>query len=141
MYKFEAFCSGYCFSASLPPFLAAAAYAGIDVIENEPSLILKLSHCCRKMHELLLGSDVIQAAYDYRSDCLSPVKHLVPKRSAKVGDSYHEKNEFLKKIVHLVSLYFLAFFLELFKQEIDLLFEFIFSKYELSKFNTFKCRN
>lgn len=95
---------GYCFSASLPPFLAAAACAGLDIIEKEPTLIAKLSDCCRTMHELLSDSDVIQKAYDYRSDCLSPVKHLVPKTSNKVGESYDEKITFLNKIVDQVRL-------------------------------------
>ncbi|MFS7938773.1 putative serine C-palmitoyltransferase [Helianthus anomalus] len=34
--------SGYVFSASLPPYLASAAIAAIDVIEENPQLITKL---------------------------------------------------------------------------------------------------
>lgn len=34
--------SGYVFSASLPPYLASAAITAIDVLEENPDLIIKL---------------------------------------------------------------------------------------------------
>jgi len=34
--------SGYVFSASLPPYLASAAIAAIDILEENPNLLKKL---------------------------------------------------------------------------------------------------
>lgn len=34
--------SGYCFSAALPPFLASAGIAAVEILENNPQLLSRL---------------------------------------------------------------------------------------------------
>lgn len=41
----------HCFSASLPPFLAEAAIAAIDHLEQNPKMFGELNEKCRKLHE------------------------------------------------------------------------------------------
>lgn len=73
---------GYCFSASLPPFLAVAAYAGIDMIEKDNyNLSRTLQQRCRMMHNALHGSVILENIFTMESDVESPVKHLVLKIS------------------------------------------------------------
>ncbi|XP_070564093.1 serine palmitoyltransferase 1-like [Ptychodera flava] len=44
---------GYCFSASLPPLLAAAAIESLNLMEENPDMFSQLQNKCRLMHELL----------------------------------------------------------------------------------------
>ncbi|CAG0904788.1 unnamed protein product, partial [Cyprideis torosa] len=68
---------GYCFSASLPPLLAAAAIAVIDRLESEAGKndLAHLRRVCRRAHELLL-SNLNQLELYEGSFPESPVKHL-----------------------------------------------------------------
>lgn len=63
---------GYCFSASLPPMLASAAIAAIDSIDNDPSIIGKLSSNAQALHQKLQDLSGIQV----EGHELSPIKHL-----------------------------------------------------------------
>uniref|UniRef100_A0A8D8VS85 Serine palmitoyltransferase 1 n=1 Tax=Cacopsylla melanoneura TaxID=428564 RepID=A0A8D8VS85_9HEMI len=45
--------AGYCFSASLAPFLAVAANKSLNILKNNPSMLKKLRDNCNLMHELL----------------------------------------------------------------------------------------
>lgn len=63
---------GYCFSASLPPLLAAAAITSLDIMEKDPALFKKLQQQCQLVHKALstLPLFILQGDPD------SPVKHL-----------------------------------------------------------------
>jgi len=63
---------GYCFSASLPPLLAAAAITSLDIMEKDPSMFKKLQLRCQHVHSALsvLPSFTLHGHPD------SPVKHL-----------------------------------------------------------------
>ncbi|KDR24470.1 serine palmitoyltransferase 1 [Zootermopsis nevadensis] len=63
---------GYCFSASLPPLLAAAAITSLDIMEKDPTLFKKLQQQCQLVHKALstLPLFILQGDPD------SPVKHL-----------------------------------------------------------------
>ena len=72
--------SGYCFSASLPPYLAVAASKAIERIENDTSSIQKLKHNSQYFHQLLLGELQKNSSgtehFRLRGDPESPIKHL-----------------------------------------------------------------
>ena len=42
---------GYCFSASLPPMLAAGALKAFKVLENDPNLVQEISRKSDYLHE------------------------------------------------------------------------------------------
>ncbi|KAJ8894923.1 hypothetical protein PR048_000230 [Dryococelus australis] len=87
---------GYCFSASLPPLLAAAAICSLNIMDTKPELFTTLGDCCRMMHSSLSTLE----GFQLEGDEDSPVKHLYlkdpPESSAKQLDM-------LNKIVHFVS--------------------------------------
>ena len=66
---------GYCFSASLPPFLAQIATTAIDVLENDPSILNKLKLLSIQVDEKLREIH----EYDIISDPPSPSKIIIPK--------------------------------------------------------------
>ena len=70
---------GYCFSASLPPMLAAAAITAIDTMEKQTEIFLELNNVCRKMHAHL--SELRRFRVGGHKD--SPVKHLYLKESSE----------------------------------------------------------
>ncbi|XP_017771913.1 PREDICTED: serine palmitoyltransferase 1 [Nicrophorus vespilloides] len=61
---------GYCFSASLPPFLSSIAIHAIDLFDTKPELFEKLHNVCKLMHNELSGATGITIL----SDPLSPKK-------------------------------------------------------------------
>lgn len=63
---------GYCFSASLPPMLAAGAYKSIEILENNPDLPAELARKCQLIHDQF---DHFQGL-ELHGHRLSPVKHL-----------------------------------------------------------------
>ena len=63
---------GYCFSASLPPMLAAGALKSVQLLENNPSLTSNLSRKSQIMHD---NFDQLPGLELY-GDRRSPVKHL-----------------------------------------------------------------
>ncbi|KAI3801826.1 hypothetical protein L1987_29943 [Smallanthus sonchifolius] len=69
--------SGYVFSASLPPYLASAAIAAIDVIEENPQLITMLRDNSKILSTGLLGIQGLELA----SDIMSPLVFLRLKKS------------------------------------------------------------
>ncbi|KAJ0788598.1 putative serine C-palmitoyltransferase [Helianthus annuus] len=69
--------SGYVFSASLPPYLASAAIAAIDVIEENPQLITKLRNNSKLLSTGLLGIQGLELA----NDIMSPLVFLRLKKS------------------------------------------------------------
>ena len=46
---------GYCFSASMPPMLAAAAIKGLDLMAESPDMFARLRTKAKKMRHLLQG--------------------------------------------------------------------------------------
>ena len=44
---------GYCFSASLPPYLATAAIDALDRLDHNPGLAQKVTHNAAHMRQLL----------------------------------------------------------------------------------------
>ncbi|XP_076910012.1 long chain base biosynthesis protein 1-like [Bidens hawaiensis] len=69
--------SGYVFSASLPPYLASAAITAVDVIEENPELLIKLRDNIKALCTGLSGIQGLEIA----SDILSPIVFLVLKKS------------------------------------------------------------
>ncbi|KAG1696687.1 Serine palmitoyltransferase 1 [Nymphon striatum] len=63
---------GYCFSASLPPMQARAAITGLDIIDEDPSLLDKLRTNSIKIQDKLKQIKGIEVV----GDPISPVKHI-----------------------------------------------------------------
>ena len=66
--------SGYCFSASAPPFLCATATAALRAMVTSPSLLRDLQVRCVSVHNALSGGRV--PGMEVSSDPRSPIKHL-----------------------------------------------------------------
>ena len=49
---------GYCFSASLPPLLAAAAIEALNIMEENPGIFAVLKEKCKRIHKALQGGDI-----------------------------------------------------------------------------------
>ncbi|KZS20238.1 serine palmitoyltransferase 1 [Daphnia magna] len=84
---------GYCFSASLPPMLAAAAISAIDTMEHDPDMFLDLNNVCRKLHSAL--STLHQLRLGGHRD--APVKHL---RLAKSTGCHNHDGQLLRQIAN-----------------------------------------
>lgn len=96
---------GYCFSASLPPMLAAAAITAIDSMEKNPDMFLDLNNVCRQLHSAL--SSLHQLRLGGHRD--APVKHL---RLAKSTGCNNHDGQLLRQIANEVQkLYMYIFFL------------------------------
>ncbi|KAJ1520215.1 hypothetical protein ONE63_004425 [Megalurothrips usitatus] len=65
---------GYCFSASLPPLLTAAAMASLEEIEQNPTLLTTLHEKCELVHISLAG--LSEVGFSITGHVESPVKHL-----------------------------------------------------------------
>ncbi|KAG7247778.1 hypothetical protein CRUP_004484, partial [Coryphaenoides rupestris] len=63
---------GYCFSASLPPMLAAAAIESLDIMEEDPDIFTVLREKCISVHNALQGT----AGLKLVGVPLSPAFHL-----------------------------------------------------------------
>ncbi|CAL1530141.1 unnamed protein product [Lymnaea stagnalis] len=63
---------GYCFSASQPPMLAAAAIESLHILKEQPRLLVDLRENCEKVHEKLSNLSSIKIF----GDAISPIKHL-----------------------------------------------------------------
>ena len=63
---------GYCFSASLPPMLAAGAMKSLEILQNNPDLTLDLTQKCQLLHKHFENFHGLEL----HGDQLSPVKHL-----------------------------------------------------------------
>ncbi|KAK8372433.1 hypothetical protein O3P69_014124 [Scylla paramamosain] len=66
---------GYCFSASLPPMLAAASIKAVDLLEREgPELVEALQRACTHTHTALTAT--LPDSVEVGGDEISPIKHL-----------------------------------------------------------------
>lgn len=75
--------SGYCFSASLPPFQARAVCSGIKILQDNPDRVEKLRLNCIYMHRALESmfarhdtNPFITDKMNLIGDDISPIKHL-----------------------------------------------------------------
>ncbi|XP_033737233.1 serine palmitoyltransferase 1-like isoform X2 [Pecten maximus] len=83
---------GYCFSASLPPMLATVATEALRTMEQDPSMLTKLSHNCQQVHEKLSRIPGIQV----NGDPVAPIKHV---RLEELNDDRSINVQTLEKIV------------------------------------------
>lgn len=65
---------GYCFSASLPPYLSSIAIHALDQFEQNPDLFKRLKDISVRLHQILAGIQNLTVI----SDPLSPVKIFAP---------------------------------------------------------------
>ena len=72
------FLSGYCFSASLPPMLAAGALKALDLMEDKPSMFTDIQERSEALHEAFEHIEGLELF----GDKISPVKHLRVKRQS-----------------------------------------------------------
>lgn len=63
---------GYCFSASLPPLLAAAAIEALNIMEENPDIFAVLKKKCQNIHKSLQGVSGLKVV----GESLSPALHL-----------------------------------------------------------------
>ncbi|XP_023602775.1 serine palmitoyltransferase 1 isoform X3 [Myotis lucifugus] len=63
---------GYCFSASLPPLLAAAAIEALNIMEENPGIFAVLKEKCKRIHKALQGISGLKVV----GEALSPAFHL-----------------------------------------------------------------
>ena len=56
---------GYCFSASLPPMLAAGALKAVEILENNPMIITDLRSKAELVHDNFNDLKVINYMYNY----------------------------------------------------------------------------
>lgn len=94
---------GYCFSASLPPLLTAAAMASLEQIERKPALIKTLQEKSAFVHEALMKlSDVGFTVSGYVQ---GPVKHLrlltPPQDKEKHTSVLHEISQFVRLVLNI----------------------------------------
>lgn len=64
---------GYCFSASLPPMLAAGAMKSVELMEENPKMFSDLRDRCEEIHNAFEDLPGLKL----NGDRISPVKHLV----------------------------------------------------------------
>uniref|UniRef100_A0A8C4JZI0 Serine palmitoyltransferase 1 n=1 Tax=Dromaius novaehollandiae TaxID=8790 RepID=A0A8C4JZI0_DRONO len=63
---------GYCFSASLPPLLAAAAIEALNIMEDNPDIFQTLQGKCKQIHRALQGISGLKVV----GESFSPALHL-----------------------------------------------------------------
>ncbi|KAJ8392741.1 hypothetical protein AAFF_G00072250 [Aldrovandia affinis] len=63
---------GYCFSASLPPMLAAAAIEALNIMEEDPEIFTILKGKCRHVHKALQGIPGLKVV----GESFTPALHL-----------------------------------------------------------------
>ncbi|XP_074994001.1 serine palmitoyltransferase 1 isoform X2 [Calonectris borealis] len=63
---------GYCFSASLPPLLAAAAIEALNIMEDNPDIFQTLRAKCERIHKALQGISGLKVV----GESFSPALHL-----------------------------------------------------------------
>ncbi|KAM9213470.1 serine palmitoyltransferase 1 isoform 1-T1 [Leptosomus discolor] len=63
---------GYCFSASLPPLLAAAAIEALNIMEDNPDIFQTLQAKCERIHKALQGISGLKVV----GETFSPALHL-----------------------------------------------------------------
>lgn len=94
------FCfTGYCFSASLPPLLSAAAIKALDKIDKHPEMLVTLRERSISLHQRIFRSQLTKH-FTLGSDERSPLKHLYLSDKSL---SHSEQETILKQIVDYVS--------------------------------------
>ncbi|XP_052012787.1 serine palmitoyltransferase 1 [Apodemus sylvaticus] len=83
---------GYCFSASLPPLLAAAAIEALNIMEENPDIFAVLKKKCQTIHKSLQGVSGLKLV----GESLSPALHLQLEEST---GSREKDMKLLQKIV------------------------------------------
>ncbi|KAK7100678.1 serine palmitoyltransferase 1-like [Littorina saxatilis] len=63
---------GYCFSASQPPMVAVAASKAMELMQNNPVMLVKLRENCERVHKAIKDIEGVEV----RGSPLSPVIHL-----------------------------------------------------------------
>nr|XP_012330624.1 serine palmitoyltransferase 1-like [Aotus nancymaae] len=87
---------GYCFSASLPPLLAAAAIEALNIMEENPGIFAVLKEKCRQIHKALQGISGLKVV----EETFSPAFHLQLEESSGA----HEQDvRLLQEIVDQTS--------------------------------------
>jgi serine palmitoyltransferase len=71
--------AGYCFSASAPPFLSAAALVSLDKLRENPGLVAKLRSCTEAFVHAIKTRLHLQL--ELVSDPISPIIHIAVKRT------------------------------------------------------------
>uniref|UniRef100_M3Y5U4 Serine palmitoyltransferase 1 n=1 Tax=Mustela putorius furo TaxID=9669 RepID=M3Y5U4_MUSPF len=84
---------GYCFSASLPPLLAAAAIEALNIMEENPGIFLVLKEKCERIHKALQGISGLKVV----GEPLSPAFHL------QLTDSTGSREEDVKLLQEIVN--------------------------------------
>ncbi|XP_069193194.1 serine palmitoyltransferase 1-like [Procambarus clarkii] len=94
---------GYCFSASLPPMMAAASIKVLDILEAEgPDMVVELHDKCRQMQDAL---SKLHAKIEVSGEDISPVKHL---RLVETSANRETDDAILRKIVDKAESYGVA---------------------------------
>ncbi|KAF2978092.1 hypothetical protein EK904_008515 [Melospiza melodia maxima] len=83
---------GYCFSASLPPLLAAAAIEALNIMEDNPDIFQTLRAKCERIHKTLQGISGLKVV----GESFSPALHLQLKESC---GSRENDVKLLKRVV------------------------------------------
>ncbi|XP_036134393.1 serine palmitoyltransferase 1 isoform X3 [Molossus molossus] len=84
---------GYCFSASLPPLLAAAAIEALNIMEENPGVFAVLKEKCRHIHSALQGISGLRVV----GEALSPAFHL------QLEESTGSREQDVKLLQEIVS--------------------------------------
>lgn len=88
--------AGYCFSASLAPFLAVAANSSLKILKENPGMLTKLQENCNTMHSLLSKPNVGER-FILQGHMDTPVKFLYLQETLR-------NDEALKKLKLIVDL-------------------------------------
>ncbi|XP_039580062.1 serine palmitoyltransferase 1 [Passer montanus] len=83
---------GYCFSASLPPLLAAAAIEALNIMEDNPDIFQTLRAKCERIHKALQGISGLKVV----GESFSPALHLQLEESC---GSREDDVKLLKRVV------------------------------------------
>ncbi|KAM7166654.1 serine palmitoyltransferase 1 isoform 1-T1 [Macrochelys suwanniensis] len=83
---------GYCFSASLPPLLAAAAIEALNIMEENPDIFQILQEKCKRIHKALQRISGLIVV----GESLSPALHL---QLEETSGSRENDMKLLKRIV------------------------------------------
>jgi len=89
--------AGYCFSASLPPYLARIADCAIDIMCDEPNRLSQLRDNCHEMHNAL--APLTGPLFQLTGDRQSPIKHLMLSKAATEQLSVEEIRQLFKRII------------------------------------------
>lgn len=78
--------SGYCFSASLAPYLAVAANTSLNILKDNPSMLIKLKDNCNLIH-LLLSEPHVTERFLLQGHKDTPVKFLYLQETSTIPES------------------------------------------------------